>query len=65
MSRLLSSPFSSLANTLWPLVRAYNRRFERPSPQPKWAPAPLLKKRERTSPQLGWPRETDSLCPRA
>src|SRR5271155_1432859 len=51
------------ANAIWPLVQAYNRRFERPSPHPKWAPAPLLKKRERTFPPLGWPRETDSLCP--
>ncbi len=52
------------ATAIWPLVRAYNATFERPSPQPKWAPAPLLKRRERTFPQLGWPRETDSLCPR-
>ena len=59
MSRFLSRT----ANALWPLVRAYNTRFERPSPHPKWAPAPLLKRRERTSPPLGWPRETDSLCP--
>jgi tetraether lipid synthase len=51
------------ANAIWPLVRRYNRRFERPSPHPKWAPAPLLKRRERTFPPLGWPRETDSLCP--
>jgi uncharacterized radical SAM superfamily Fe-S cluster-containing enzyme len=48
----------------WPLVKQWNRAFERPAPQPKWAPAPLLKSRERTFPQLGWPRETDSLCPR-
>jgi 7,8-dihydro-6-hydroxymethylpterin dimethyltransferase len=54
----------TVANVLWPLVRAYNTRFERPSPHPKWAPAPLLKGRERTFPPLGWPRETDSLCPR-
>jgi tetraether lipid synthase len=52
------------ANALWPLVRAYNARFERPSPHPAWAPAPLLKRRERSFPPLGWPRETDSLCPR-
>src|SRR5450432_96102 len=51
------------ANTIWPLLRAYNTRFERPSPHPSWAPAPLLKRRERTFPPLGWPRETDSLCP--
>ena len=35
-----------------------------PSPQPEWAPGPLLKRHERTKPPLGWPRETDSLCPR-
>jgi 7,8-dihydro-6-hydroxymethylpterin dimethyltransferase len=51
------------ANAFWPLIRAYNTHFERPSPHPKWAPAPLLKRRERTFPPLGWPRETDSLCP--
>jgi uncharacterized radical SAM superfamily Fe-S cluster-containing enzyme len=51
------------ATAIWPLVRAYNAHFERPAPQPKWAPAPLLKKRERSFPPLGWPRETDSLCP--
>ncbi len=52
------------ARTVWPLVKAFNRRFERPSLKPAWAPAPLLKRRERTFPQLGWPRETDSLCPK-
>ncbi|MBI2395561.1 MAG: radical SAM protein [Deltaproteobacteria bacterium] len=31
---------------------------------PKWAPAPLLRQRERSHPQLGFPRETDSLCPK-
>jgi uncharacterized radical SAM superfamily Fe-S cluster-containing enzyme len=59
----LSGVLAVLSNKLWPLVRAYNARFERPSPRPRWAPGPLLKKRERTSPPLGWPRETDSLCP--
>jgi uncharacterized radical SAM superfamily Fe-S cluster-containing enzyme len=52
------------ARAAWPLVKLYNRKFERPSPQPEWAPAPLLKRRERSFPQLGWPRSTDSLCPR-
>jgi uncharacterized radical SAM superfamily Fe-S cluster-containing enzyme len=51
------------AHALWPLVRAYNTRYERPSPRPGWAPAALLKRRERSFPPLGWPRETDSLCP--
>src|SRR5205809_3027087 len=52
------------AHALWPVVQRFNVAFERPSIQPKWAPSPLLKRKERTFPQLGWPRETDSLCPR-
>jgi len=46
------------------LVTRLNRRIERPAKQPAWAPAPLLKRKERSFPQLGFPRETDSLCPR-
>src|SRR4029079_952514 len=30
---------------------------------PKWSDQPLLKSREKVNPPLGWPRETDSLCP--
>src|SRR5262245_58901652 len=63
LTRTLERIATKTAKAAWPLVRALNERFERPSPQPKWAPAPLLKRRERTFPKLGWPRETDSLCP--
>jgi uncharacterized radical SAM superfamily Fe-S cluster-containing enzyme len=31
---------------------------------PKWSDRPLLKSWEKTKPPLGWPRETDSLCPK-
>ncbi len=55
---------SRAARAVWPLVQRANLAFEKPSPQPSWAPGPLLKRKERTFPQLGWPRETDSLCPR-
>jgi hypothetical protein len=64
MERTLERILVKAARAAWPLVTKYNRAFERPSPHPKWAPAPLLKRRERTFPELGWPRETDSLCPR-
>ena len=30
---------------------------------PRWSDKPLLKSYEKTKPPLGWPRETDSLCP--
>ncbi len=52
------------ARTTWPLVKTLNRRFERPSAKPTWAPGALIKSRERTMPTLGWPRQTDSLCPK-
>jgi uncharacterized radical SAM superfamily Fe-S cluster-containing enzyme len=54
---------SSAAKSAWPLVQKLNKVIERPSLQPKWAPAPLIKRKDRTFPELGWPRETDSLCP--
>jgi hypothetical protein len=51
------------ARLAWPVFQAVNRRFEGKSFQPQWAAKPLMKSRERSSPLLGWPRTTDSLCP--
>src|SRR5262249_55820257 len=51
------------ARILWPAFQAINRRIDAQPFHPAWAPAPLLKSRERTKPPLGWPRPTDSLCP--
>ena len=61
---MLQRALSTTARHLWPVIRRLNRAIERPAPQPSWAPAPLPKRRERSFPQLGFPRETDSLCPR-
>ncbi len=54
---------SVAANAVWPWLQRYAERHEGKPVQPKWAPAPLIRKRERTFPTLGWPRQTDSLCP--
>src|SRR3954454_17370919 len=64
VSRKVEHLASFTAKLSWPLIKMFNKRFERPAAQPAWAPAPLLKRRERSFPQLGFPRETDSLCPR-
>jgi uncharacterized radical SAM superfamily Fe-S cluster-containing enzyme len=48
---------------LWPAFQAINRRVEANAFHPRWAPGPLPKSHERTKPQFGWPRTTDSLCP--
>ncbi|MBD0371835.1 MAG: radical SAM protein [Pyrinomonadaceae bacterium] len=60
-----SSLVSNLSDVAWKVFQSVNRRLpEGEAIHPKWAPAPLLKSYERTSPPLGFPRETDSLCPR-
>ena len=49
----------------WKLFQSVNGRIaESESPRPDWAPGPLLKSHQRTRPPLGFPRKTDSLCPR-
>src|SRR5260221_10482477 len=62
-ARQLETVVSSLADGAWRLFQTVNRRVPATSFQPSWAPAPLLKSTERSSPALGWPRTTDSLCP--
>jgi hypothetical protein len=62
--RLAEQGASALARVAWPAVRAFDERYPGAPRHPAWAPAPLLGKGERTSPTLGFPRETDSLCPR-
>src|SRR5439155_12269966 len=62
-ARRLETAVSSLADAAWRGFQGINRRFPSGSFQPAWAPAPLPKSWERSSPTLGWPRTTDSLCP--
>jgi uncharacterized radical SAM superfamily Fe-S cluster-containing enzyme len=60
-----SKLISSLSDVAWKAFQSVNRRLpEGEAIRPKWAPGPLLKSYERTAPPLGFPRETDSLCPR-
>jgi len=43
----------------------FNQIGQNPGFTPKWSDKPLLKSWEKMKPPLGWPRETDSLCPAA
>jgi tetraether lipid synthase len=53
------------AKITWPVVQFFNNLVkDGKSFWPKWAPAPLLKSYEKTRPTLGFPRTTDSLCPK-
>ncbi|MFL6373410.1 MAG: radical SAM protein [Pyrinomonadaceae bacterium] len=59
-----SKAISKMADMGWKAFQAVNRAIpEGESIQPSWAAEPLLKSYERTAPPLGFPRETDSLCP--
>jgi tetraether lipid synthase len=63
VARQVETAMSYLADGAWRMFQAVNRRVAAGSFQPSWAPAPLPKSTERSSPTLGWPRTTDSLCP--
>src|SRR5450759_2072407 len=52
------------AGAAWFVFDKFNQIGQNPSFVPKWSDKPLLKSWEKTKPPLGWPRETDSLCPR-
>ncbi len=55
---------SCAAEAAWFVFDRLNTIHPNPSFTPKWSEKPLLKSWEKTKPPLGWPRETDSLCPR-
>jgi uncharacterized radical SAM superfamily Fe-S cluster-containing enzyme len=55
---------SYAANATWFVFEKLNQIKPNPSFTPKWSDKPLLKSYEKTKPTFGWPRTTDSLCPR-
>src|SRR5690349_5125770 len=56
--------FTYAAGAAWVVFDKFNQIKQNPGFVPKWSDKPLLKSWEKTKPPLGWPRETDSLCPR-
>ncbi|HSU89432.1 MAG TPA: radical SAM protein, partial [Terriglobia bacterium] len=51
------------AGAAFDTIQYFNRFRPNPSFTPKWTEKPLLKSWQKTKPVLGWPRQTDSLCP--
>jgi len=65
MPEVLSDTLRHVGELGWQAFQAINTRIaDSESIKPGWAPGPLPKSYQRTQPPLGWPRETDSLCPR-
>ena len=61
--KYLEKGLSVAANGAWTVFNTANRINPGASFIPKWSEKPLLKSWQKTKPPLGWPRETDSLCP--
>jgi uncharacterized radical SAM superfamily Fe-S cluster-containing enzyme len=51
------------AKAAWAVFDVANRIGPNQSFTPKWSEKPLQKSWQKVKPPLGWPRETDSLCP--
>ena len=56
--------FTYAAGAAWVVFDKLNQIGQNPGFIPAWSEKPLLKSYEKTRPPLGWPRETDSLCPK-
>lgn len=63
-NRALEYGLAGSARVAWPVFQFVNKKIrEGKSFKPQWADRPMLKSYEKVKPTLGWPRETDSLCP--
>ena len=61
--KFVEKGLSLVANGAWLVFDRLNQIKQNPSFIPNWSDKPLLKSYQKTKPPLGWPRETDSLCP--
>src|SRR4051794_15236177 len=62
--KYVEKALSYAARAAWTIFDSANQVRQNPSFTPKWSDKPLLKSYQKTKPPLGWPRDTDSLCPR-
>src|SRR5512142_1416063 len=62
--KYLEKALTYAAGAAWFVFERLNRIAPNPAFTPKWSEKPLLKSWEKKKPPLGWPRETDSLCPK-
>jgi uncharacterized radical SAM superfamily Fe-S cluster-containing enzyme len=62
--KYLEKAFTLGARGAWFVFERLNRIHPRASFTPRWSDKPLLKSYQKSKPPLGWPRSTDSLCPK-
>src|ERR1700693_4682765 len=61
--KVVDAAVALTADAAFRTIRFFNQYRPNPSFTPQWSDKPLLKSWEKSKPPLGWPRETDSLCP--
>jgi 7,8-dihydro-6-hydroxymethylpterin dimethyltransferase len=61
--KYLEKGLAIAAEGAWQVFSRANKIRQNPSFIPKWSDKPILKSYQKTKPPLGWPRQTDSLCP--
>jgi uncharacterized radical SAM superfamily Fe-S cluster-containing enzyme len=62
--KYVEKAFTYGAKGAWAVFDKLNSINQNKSFTPKWSDKPLLKSYQKTKPPLGWPRATDSLCPK-
>ncbi|HUA17157.1 MAG TPA: radical SAM protein [Bryobacteraceae bacterium] len=62
--KYVEKALTAAAGAAWVVYDKLNQINQNPSFTPAWSDKPLLKSYQKQKPPLGWPRETDSLCPR-
>ncbi|HYK91095.1 MAG TPA: radical SAM protein [Acidobacteriota bacterium] len=62
--KYVEKAFTVAAGTTFDVIQFFNKYRPNPSFTPKWSDKPLQKSWQKSKPPLGWPRTTDSLCPR-
>jgi uncharacterized radical SAM superfamily Fe-S cluster-containing enzyme len=62
--KYVEKAFTYAAGAAWVVFDKLNQINQNPGFVPRWSDKPLLKSYQKVKPPLGWPRETDSLCPR-
>ncbi len=63
-SKYVEKALTVTAGTMFDVIQLFNQYKPNPSFTPKWSDKPLQKSWQKSKPPLGWPRTTDSLCPK-
>jgi uncharacterized radical SAM superfamily Fe-S cluster-containing enzyme len=63
-SKFIEKAIVKFAEAGWQVYSRLNKISPNDSFTPRWSDKPLLKSYQKEKPPLGWPRTTDSLCPK-